>query len=176
MSVLLHLSPSPLLSAIDCYSSMDPIKTIVFVVGFTPYKENLMLPRQAWWSIAEINDAALQQDRKQLPTGLLNGHFKVVSHRLECQVAIFVYKEVIGCSTTTSMLHKKLHVPVCAPSPRYRKLESLLILPLSSSPPLGWISPTPSHPPPFKVINSTMCVAVIRMRTNNSARYRRTAV
>ena len=110
MSVLLHLSPSPLLSAIDCYSSMDPIKTIVFVVGFTPYKENLMLPRRVRWSIAEINDAALQQDRKQLPTGLLNGHFEVVSHRLECQVAIFVYKEVIGCSTTTSMLHSKLHV------------------------------------------------------------------
>ena len=85
----------------------------MFVVGCTPYKDTILLPRaETRISVSTFQQAIFDQQGKPLPS-LPRGYFFVVNY-LETdqhQVAMFRYDKVAGCRTTNSSSHGQLPVP-----------------------------------------------------------------
>ena len=95
-------------------------KTVLFVVGHTPYKVILSLSRQNVFSFDEINEAVGRQRKPQIPDPG-KGQFKIVASTTEQQVAVFRYDKTTGCSKLSGA-HNLLPVPNC----RHRKIKMLM--------------------------------------------------
>ena len=98
-------------------------KTVLFVVGHSPYKGTLSLSRQNVFSFEEIKEAVGRQGKPQIPYPG-EGQFKVVASTTEQQVVVFRYRKTIGCSKLSDS-RNLLPVPVC----RHRKIETLMQTP-----------------------------------------------
>ena len=96
------------------------IKTVLFVIGHSPYKVTLSLSPQNAFSFDEINEAVGRQGKPQIPYPG-KGQFKMVASTTEQQVAVFRYDKTTGCGKLSGA-HDLLPVPVC----RHRKTEILI--------------------------------------------------
>ena len=82
------------------------VQTALFVVGFSPCRATLRLPR---WR--RFTKKYVAEQGTQLPKGLPHGHFEVIRHEAAYQVAVFRYSSTEGCRSTSSTQHSKLPVP-----------------------------------------------------------------
>ena len=87
--------------------------TVVFIVGVTPYRETLLLPRVSRLSVAAVRQALEEQEAtcKPLPHPLPRGCFVVERYVEDVQVALYKFDTAEGCRNTTSAQHDLLPVP-----------------------------------------------------------------
>ena len=102
------------------------VKTVIFVIDHTPYKATLNLPKKIHFSIKEVADAvALHPGCKEL-IPLPAGYFEVLHYvsdgSIEIQVALFRFRDAVGCRKTESPQHSNIHKPIV----RHRDLQSLI--------------------------------------------------
>ena len=91
--------------------SGDAVTTTLFLVGVTPYKETIVLPKvETRISTKSVVQAIADQQAKPLPSPLPMGHFMVISALDGAQVAMFRYERVVGCRSTNSSQHSRLPV------------------------------------------------------------------
>ena len=105
--------------SMDSEESRTLVKTTVFVLSHTPYKATLRLPRLSRLPKEMVAEAAAQQGCKKL-VALPHGHFEVLFNNRETnyQVAVYKFRDVVGCRATNSAQHG--YLPVV--SPRHREI------------------------------------------------------
>ena len=90
------------------------VNTTLFVVGCTPYKETILLPRvETRITTSSVVQAIADQQAKPLLSPLPRGYFMVINYMDGVQVALF------RCRSTNSSQHSQLPVP----SRRHRAAE-----------------------------------------------------
>ena len=92
---------------------MSSVKTTVFIVGGTPYKDTILLPKaETRIPVSVVQQAIVDQHDKPLPS-LPRRYFFVLNYLDgdQHQVAMFRYEKVAGCRSTDSPLHGQLPVP-----------------------------------------------------------------
>ena len=93
-------------------------KTVLFVVGYTPYKVTLSLPPRTAYSLGEVNEAV----GRQLPDPG-KGQFTIVAST-KVQVGVFQYDKTTGCSKPGNTHYQLLHMPKC----RHHTMKMLQIM------------------------------------------------
>ena len=95
---------------------------ILFICGFTPFKEVVLLPNTHVYSKTEVQKELTAEGKKHLPK-LPKGHFKLIKVLPEgVGFALFQFDSVSGCGSVDSRQHSSLPTPI----------ESLIDLPVES--------------------------------------------
>ena len=93
------------------------VKTVIFIIDHEPYKATLNLPKKIRFSIKKkVADAVALHPGCEELIPLPAGYFEVLHYvsdgSIEIQVALFRFRDAVGCRKTESPQHSNIHKPI----------------------------------------------------------------